>query len=193
MGARARLRVSARVSPGWCARRAPGPGSRTQGSPAVSPPPPGRSRQLCLPPVPEPFSCLRGPMPCVCDCVVCVRARGREGVCPQRPPPRSVSFGSMLLPLAAASSGGTHTRAHTHTYASSESHLTDSSTCPCGDTDTHTDQSHIITQPHTPSTDTHTSQSPGPQDRHPGAYTYSFTCSYPCSSPTYDMYTHAHM
>lgn len=31
-GARARLRVSARVSPGWCARQAPGPGTETQGS-----------------------------------------------------------------------------------------------------------------------------------------------------------------
>lgn len=31
-GARARLRVSARVSPGWCARQAPEPGTETQGS-----------------------------------------------------------------------------------------------------------------------------------------------------------------
>jgi hypothetical protein len=153
-----------------CARGPPARGAEPRAPPAGSPPSPGRSRQLCLPPVPEPSLCLRGPMACVCDyvcvCVcVCVCARARvcarrkEGVCPQRPPPRTVSFGSMLLPLATASSGGTRTSAYTHTYTHTrpELHLTDLSTCLCGDGHIQSRVTPCHSQPYTHITNAHTS------------------------------------
>lgn len=59
-GARARLRVSARVSLGRCARGAPGPGAEPRAPPAGSPPPAALSR-AASPRILEPAPRLRGP------------------------------------------------------------------------------------------------------------------------------------
>mgnify|MGYP007098916746 CR=1 FL=1 len=80
------------------------------------------------------------------------RARAGEGRClpPASPSPRC------LLRIDAPSScrcflwwhtrvcARAHAHTLTHTQASSDSHLTDSSTCPFGDTDIYTDQSHTM-------------------------------------------------
>ena len=130
-GARARLRVSARVSLGRCARGDPGPGSGIEGSPRCLAPS-SWPRSAALPPSgPGAVSLLARPcglcltVVCVCVCVFeCARARAHTGgkvsapsvPLPALSPSDRCSCLLLLLPLVAHKRVCARAYPHTHTH-----------------------------------------------------------------------------